>query len=153
MASLSLTEYQENFTLMSTLWNPLTADYIIKNLIPLKEKFVALYINKHPHFGITVTSRVEVSHSYIKRFINSSTGSFYAIVKQIHQALTSSLHERYIESSQHLYKHLIGLPPCLATLNVHIKHFSLKSLHSLYISKPNTSNCKISYPKLSNSPG
>ncbi|KAI7935231.1 hypothetical protein MJO28_016869, partial [Puccinia striiformis f. sp. tritici] len=123
----------------------LTSNYVLKNIIPLKEKIVAYCINKHPHFGNTVTSRVEGAHAYLKRFIHTSTGSFYAVVKQIHQALNNQLHERFIESSQHSYKHLTGLPPCLANLSGPITHYAIKTVHALFLLDPPTSTCSDLY--------
>ncbi|KAI7944950.1 hypothetical protein MJO28_010645 [Puccinia striiformis f. sp. tritici] len=139
--SPSEADYHKNFTNLSMTWNPQTSDYVLKNIIPLKEKIVAYCINKHPHFGNTVTSRVEGAHAYLKRFIHTSTGSFYAVVKQIHQALNNQLHERFIESSQHSYKHLTGLPPCLANLSGPITHYAIKTVHALFLLDPPTSTC------------
>ncbi|KAI7947253.1 hypothetical protein MJO28_009161 [Puccinia striiformis f. sp. tritici] len=119
-------DYQENFTQISKLWNPETSDYLITNWFPIKEKFVGYLIHKHSHFGNTVTSRVEGLHAYIKRFINSSTGSFSAVIQQIYRALSIQLHERYVEATQQSHKQLLGLPPSLENLNGKITHFALK---------------------------
>ena len=143
--SSSVSEYQNNFTEFSVSWNPPTGDYLIKNIFPLKEKFVSCFINKHLHFGNTVTSRIEGLHSYIKRFVNTSTSSLSAVVKQIHQALTIQLHERFIEAAQHSYKQLTGLPPSIQNLNGQISHYALKTIHSFHMAKPPNSTCSGSY--------
>jgi len=143
--SSSVSEYQNNFTEFLVSWNPPTGDYLIKNIFPLKEKFVSCFINKHLHFGNTVTSRIEGLHSYIKRFVNTSTSSLSAVVKQIHQALTIQLHERFIEAAQHSYKQLTGLPPSIQNLNGQISHYALKTIHSFHMAKPPNSTCSGSY--------
>ncbi|CEG46318.1 MULE transposase domain [Plasmopara halstedii] len=39
-----------------------------------KERFINAWTSKHMHFGNTSTSRVEGSHAYIKKFLQTSTG-------------------------------------------------------------------------------
>lgn len=143
--SSSASQYMQNFSQFSLSWNPPTGDYLIKNVLPLKEKFVACFINKHLHFGNTVTSRIEGLHSYIKRFVNTSTSSLSAVVKQIYQALTIQIHERFIEAAQHSYKQLTGLPLCVQSLNGRISHYALKTIHSFHMARPPSSTCSGSY--------
>jgi hypothetical protein len=52
----TVTEYHKNFTQLTMAWNPPTSDYILKNILPLKEKIISCFINEHHHFGNTVTS-------------------------------------------------------------------------------------------------
>jgi hypothetical protein len=134
----TLKEYKDNYAELSKLWNPDTAAYLILVVLRLKEHFVAYLIHWHPHFGNHITSRVESLHAYLKRFVNSSTGSFLAVVKQIHQSLESQLHERYIESAQHEYKRLTGLPQVIANLNGIISHFVLKIFYAFHLAKAPT---------------
>jgi hypothetical protein len=143
--SPTLKEFEENYAELSKLWNPETAAYLISVVLPLKEHFVAYLIDRHPHFGNHITSRVESLHAYLKRFINSSTGSFSAVVKQINQSLESQLHERYIESAQHQYKRLTGLPPMIANLNGIISHFALRIVFAFHMAKAPTTTCTGNY--------
>jgi hypothetical protein len=145
VASVTETDYQDNFTALSKTWNPATSDYLITNWLPIKHKFVAYIIHQSPHFGNAVTSRVEGLHAYVKRFIASSTGSFSAVVKQIHQAISVQLNERFIEASQQSYKQLIGLPPSIENLNGKITHYALTICHSFYKAKKVTTTCSGTY--------
>ncbi|KAI7940915.1 hypothetical protein MJO28_013200 [Puccinia striiformis f. sp. tritici] len=137
VASQTETDYHQNFAEISKKWDPLTADYLIPNWMPIKEKFVAYLIDKHPHFGNTITSRVEGLHAYIKRFINSPTSSFSAVVKHIHRAISVQLHKCLVKASQDSYKQLVGLPPSIKNLNGTITHFAL---HSFHIAKQSITN-------------
>ncbi|EHS63984.1 uncharacterized protein PGTG_21987 [Puccinia graminis f. sp. tritici CRL 75-36-700-3] len=141
----TLKECEENYAKLSKLWTPDTAAYLITVVLPLKEHFVAYLIDRLPHFENHITSRVESLHTYIKKFINTSTGSFAAVVKQIHWAIESQLHERYIESVQHHYKRLTGLPPSIANLNGIISHFALKIFHVSHMAKAPKTTCTGNY--------
>jgi hypothetical protein len=143
--SPTLKEYEENYAELSKSWNPDTAAYLITVVLPLKEHFVAYLIDRLPHFGNHITSRVESLHAYIKKFINTSTGSFAAVVKQIHRAIDSQVHERYVESAQHLYKRLTGLPPMIANLNGIISHFALKIVNASLKANPPKTTCTGNY--------
>jgi hypothetical protein len=138
-------EYEDNYAELSKLWNPDSAAYLILVVLPLKENFVTYLIDWHPHFGNHITSRVESLHAYLNRFVNSSTGSFLAVVKQIHQSLESQLYERYIESAQNEYKRLTGLPPVIANLNGIISHFVLKIFYAFHLAKAPTTTCTGNY--------
>lgn len=47
-------------------------DDIKRNWLPLKEKFLSCYIDKYLHLGSTCTSRVEGSHTALKKYLKTS---------------------------------------------------------------------------------
>lgn len=132
--------YQKNFTKLTVAWNPPTADYLLKNWIPLKSKFVACHINHILHFDTRVSSRVEGLHSYIKRFFSSSAASLSAVVKQIDQALKIQLHERFVQATETSFKRLVGLPPSLDHLHGIISHHALKTCAAYSLSQSKSSS-------------
>ena len=138
---VSNVQYQNNFTQLTQVWNPLTADYLITNWLPLKHKFVAYLTDQHPHFSNCNSLRIESLHSYIKSFINSSAGAFSIVVKQLFQAISIQIHEEMTLSSQQDVQHLIGLPPSLKSLTGKISHYALKMSHSAWKLRGNTNDC------------
>ncbi len=51
--------------------------------MPHKERFVACYIDKFPHFGNTSTLRVEGNHHVIKSYLRVGTLHLLTLTKQL----------------------------------------------------------------------
>ena len=82
-------EYSENFTNLSKTWTTQTADYILANWLPLKTEFVGTYIDSHPHFGTTVTSRFECLTSYTPYFVRLNAPSIFKSVRDLLNQLSN----------------------------------------------------------------
>ena len=48
-----------------------------------KEQFVEAWTSQHKHYGITVTSRIKGSHSYLKKFLGTSKSDLFGVVKVV----------------------------------------------------------------------
>lgn len=81
---LNWTKLQESYDndfpeLTSYLWDTW--------LMPWKRLFIRAYIDQYPHFGNTVTSRVEGAHSKLKSSLKVSTGDLKVVFEKIHLLL------------------------------------------------------------------
>ena len=78
-------EHPEQVTYLERTW-----------LCPYKQKFIKYYTNQVLHFGNVITSRVERSHSTLKRQLGFSTGDLKTVVDNIDLLLKNQLQEYQI---------------------------------------------------------
>ena len=63
--------------------HPQTVAYIEQQWLPYRNKVFKSVTQETAHYGHATTSRAEVAHARIKRFLQSSTGHLFTV----HQAL------------------------------------------------------------------
>jgi hypothetical protein len=68
-------------------------EYIISNVIPLKEFIAQPWTNSVRHFGNTATSRAEGQHRVIKEYFNSSGGDLLTAVSNLHLSSKNQFRE------------------------------------------------------------
>jgi MULE transposase domain len=79
-------ETEEAFTETCTMLGQnsrICAAYLEKNWWLYKEKLVAFWTNKHPHFGNQAASRLEGAHACLKRWLGSSRNDLYGLIQCI----------------------------------------------------------------------
>lgn len=83
-----LASFETNFSQYST-----SVEYVKKTWLrdERKKALVAAWTNQYPHFGITVTSRVEAAHRLLKRYIPDSFGDLLDTWKAIQRAVEASM--------------------------------------------------------------
>jgi hypothetical protein len=63
--------------------HPVAWQYVNTTWMPHKERFVACYIDKFPHFGSASTSRVEGNHHVIKSYLRVGTLHLLTLTKRL----------------------------------------------------------------------
>lgn len=82
--------------------------YIKNTWLKHKDKLVTAWIDELPHFGNTVTSRVEGIHSVIKKYLTTNSGNFLILVQTLQDVITHQLRELDIKQNKEQFKRLIS---------------------------------------------
>lgn len=73
------TEYQQ--LKIDYSGQPDLVNYLDQYKYPVRELFVEAWTSQHKHFGITVTSRIEGSHSCLKSLLGTSKSDLFGVIK------------------------------------------------------------------------
>jgi hypothetical protein len=86
-------EYNQRlYTLESKfLQYPVVIRYLKDTWLVHKEKFVIAWTRQHLHLGNGATSRVEGSHSFIKKHIGSSSGDMLIVFEQVKHGIKTQI--------------------------------------------------------------
>ena len=109
-------EYIERFKKMRASMNETIIQYIEDNWLPLKHKFISIYINKVPHYSNFHTTRVEGAHRHIKKELNHRMGELSNVVASIYKRLNSETHERAFKATKNTFKKINNLHSCFEPL-------------------------------------
>jgi hypothetical protein len=97
---------------------PCALRYIKETWLIFKEKFIVAWTRQHLHLGNSATSRVEGSHSFLKKHIGAASGDMLVVFERITHALQTQHNtleldfkrdqiERPVISSHGLYANIV----------------------------------------------
>ncbi len=97
--------------------------------MPHKERFVACYIDKFPHFGNASTSRVEGNHHVIKSYLHVGTLHFLTLTKRLGLMLANQRMELNVAiEKQRVHKAHRFVHSCFKDLIYKVSDFALDKL-------------------------
>lgn len=67
--------------------------YLEKNILPVKEQFMTPWVGAVPNFGNFSSARAESGHSYIKKYIETSTQNLFQVCEKLMLAMDTQVHK------------------------------------------------------------
>jgi hypothetical protein len=108
-------------------------NYLGNTWIPLKENFVACWINKFPHLGGHTSSRVEGAHAALKSYMNLSTGDLLIAKENIERAIIKQMRDYQATTISEKTRSLHPLNNSFfANVLRRVSYFSLKKIEKEY---------------------
>lgn len=121
-----LAEFQERYTPDHLK----EVTYVNKNLlIPFKTKLVKAWIDKHTHFGMLTTTRIESINSILKPHLVQSPYELLEFWNELHSALLTQLSELYTgQVMEHARTPYMFLTPLYKAVTSNVSHHALKKV-------------------------
>ena len=89
-------DFEHNWQVLQDKYNSIakhSLDYIARIWIPLKEKFVSCWADKHLHLGSVTTSRIEGNHSVLKKYLKHINNDLLMSIQKIDAMLDNQVTE------------------------------------------------------------
>ena len=89
-------DFEHNWQVFQDKYNSIakhSLDYIARIWIPLKEKFVSCWADKHLHLGSVTTSRIEGNHSVLKKYLKHINNDLLMSIQKIDTMLDNQVTE------------------------------------------------------------
>ena len=89
-------DFEHNWQVFQDKYNSIakhSLDYIARIWIPLKEKFVSCWADKHLHLGSITTSRIEGNHSVLKKYLKHINNDLLMSIQKIDAMLDNQVTE------------------------------------------------------------
>ena len=89
--SKSEVEWERNYEKFKTDFSsfPNSLNYIERQWIPYKEKFISCFVNCYSHFGSTSTSRVEGNHHLLKEYVRLGNLDLLSVLNKLELMLAN----------------------------------------------------------------
>jgi hypothetical protein len=111
--------------------SPYALRYIKETWLIYKEKVIRCWTNQHFHIGNSATSRVEGSHAFIKKYIQTSTGDILTVWSRISHALNCQINTLIREVKEDQLQQLIFCQSFLySNINRRTSRYSLNLIHN-----------------------
>ena len=109
--------------------HPTVWQYVNATWLPLKERFVACFVNEFPHFGSASTSRVEGNHHVLKSYIRGARLHPLTMAKRVGLMLANQRVElNAAAEGQKLVKAHRFTHNCFANLTYKVSTFAMDKL-------------------------
>ena len=150
--SSTMEDYYDLFHELKNLSPPEVLSYVSSSWLPFKTHFISVWTNKYSHFGNSTTSRIEGGHSYLKRFIQSSTGNLTTVLEQITLAHENEMAIYRRLASEQRMKTISGLPKIFSEVSNIISHHALRQTALELQKGPENPTCTRTYTQIMGMP-